>query len=176
MSAGAVRKAIQGYLLGLEVPGVSKVYRAQPWDPIEEQGWEFADGRDSDAVVVVHLEEQRESRAALPAKYPGRTEVGYKAVDHTVGLIVLYQYLIPDSLPVTEDTDVWVDDLDAILDALRAGIEADPTLGTGAGGVIFQAGQDPDDLLISRDLPKRLPDKVLSWQVIRFTATEIINA
>lgn len=176
MSAQTIRLAIQSYLAGLGITGISKVYRAQPWDPIADEGWLFADGLDYDAVVIVHIERQQESRASLPARTVGRTEVGNKAVDYSIGLIVLYQYLIPDELPITADTDVWVDSLDAILDALRDGIQADPTLGCADHGPVFQAGQEANDLTIDRDLPRRLPDKVLSWQLLRLTVTEIINA
>lgn len=176
MSAGTIRRAIQAYLTGLNVTGVAKVYREQPWDPITDDGWPLAAGTTYGSVVIVHIEQQDETRATLPAAYPGRTAVGQKSVDYSIALIVLYQFLIPDDLASGVDTDVWVDGLDQILDDLRAGIEADPTLGCGSAGPVFEAGQGPNDLSIARDLPRRLPDKVLSWQLIRLTVTEIITA
>lgn len=176
MSAGTVRHAIQSYLTGLGIDGIGKVYRDQPWDPIADDGWVFASGTTFGAMVVVHIEQQQESRITMPAAFPGRSFVGQKGVDYSVGLIVLYQYLIPNDLPSGTDTDVWVDGLDQILDDLRLGIQADPTLGCGSAGPIFQAGQGANDLSITRDLPRRLPDKVLSWQLINLTVTEIIQA
>lgn len=175
MTARTVRRAVQSYLQGLEVSGISKIYRAQPWEPIADQGWQFTDGRDSDAVVIVHIESQDETRETLPAAYPGRTAVGNKRVDYKIGLVLLYQFLIPDELPVTADTDVWVDDLDTLVDALRDGIHADPTLGCANTGPILQAGQDPNDLAVTYDFPRLLADKVLVWQVLHLTVTEIIN-
>lgn len=168
MSAAAVRRAIQDYLVAANIDGVETVYRAQPWDPIADDGWSLATDLGHGAVVIVHLEQEQESRITVPAIG------GNKAVDHTVGLIVLYQYLIPDTLPPGVDSDVWVDPLDAILDGIRAAIQASPTLN--APAVIFEAGQAAGDLSIQRDLPRRLADKVLSWQLIRLTVTEIITA
>lgn len=176
MSAGTVRRAIQAYLRDAAVDGVDLVYREQPWDPIADDGWDLATDLGHGAAVIVHLESQRESRITMPAAYPGRSFVGQKAVDHSVGLIVLYQYLIPDGLPTGSESDSWVDPLDAILDDLRAAIQADPTLGCASAGPIFQAGQAEGDLEIVRDLPRRTADKVLSWQLIRLTVTEIIEA
>lgn len=165
MSAATVRAAIQAWTVGGNIAGLNAVYKAQPWF-VDGQRWNLAAELGSGAVAFVHLAERAESRITLPALE------GNKAITYTAGLVVLYQYLIPTE-PASED--VWVDPLDAVLEAIVERFRADPTFGT-AGSPIFQAAQDPNDCRIVSDLPRRTSGVVQSWNVVEFHCTEIIVA
>lgn len=175
MSTKAVRTAIRDYLVAGSIPGLEKVYLDQPWIALGGD-WQLsanADGTQSrtwGAIGWTHIDDEREARATLPAV------VGSKAVTYKIGLVTLYQYLIPSDPTSTVDADDWVNPLDDLLEGIKARLRADPTMGTGAGGVVFEAAQDSGDLNIVRDLPRRDFGKVWSWQVVEFTATAIVQA
>lgn len=170
MSAATVRSQLQAFLSSPPITGLEKVYRDQPWIALGGD-WQLSSNAGWGAIGWLHLDEESETRATLPAV------AGQKRVDYRVGLVVLYQYLIPAQLPDGQAEDAWVGPLDALLDAVKARLRSDPKAGTGPGldGVIFQQSQDPQDLKISRDLPRRDHGKVWSWQVVEFTVTEIVT-
>ena len=180
MSRATVRKALTDYLTtgtqGGPVPGVTRVFKAQPW-LIDGKTWNLAENLGSGAVLFVHFPDKDERREADPAASVSSTVVGVKRVDYQVAVIVLYQYLIPPAAQAQQYAgDEWVDALDATLDGLESWIRADPTAGTGPQGVVFEMGQAPGDLSLPQDLPRLVGGKVLSWQALHFTATEVINA
>jgi hypothetical protein len=41
--------------------------------------------------------------------------------------------------------------------------------------VVWQSAQDVNDVKIKRDLPRMLPGKVVSWNVVEFRVAEIIT-
>ena len=173
MSAGTVRAAVASWISGGAIAGLNSVYRAQPWF-LDGQKWNLSAQLGSGAVGFVHIVEETERRITFPAEGPANTSgaVGQKMVTYTIGFVVLFQYLIPTD-PASED--VWVDPLDTMLEAIKARLRSDPTLGTG-GSPIFQAAQDPNDCHIMHDLPKRDSGLVMSWNVIEFHADEILQA
>lgn len=173
MSRATVRAAVASWIEGGGIAGLNTVYRAQPWF-VDGQRWKLSAQLGSGAVGFVHIVEDTERRATLPAEGPANTSgvVGQKIVTYTIGFVVLFQYLIPAE---AASEDVWTDPLDALLEGIKARLRSDPTLGT-AGSPIFQAAQDPGDCRIMSDLPRRESGLVMSWNVIEFHADEIINA
>lgn len=171
MGAATVRAAITSYFAGAALTGLQHVYQECPWW-LDGDQFDLAGGDDFGAVAYVHLSEQRETRIALPAVQ------GIKAVTWDVALVVLFQYLVPSSFPAGQDESSWVTPLDALLDGLIARLRADQTLGTGHNGVIFQAGESVDDVVLRRDLPRidAQGGKVWCWQVLEFKAVEMIQA
>lgn len=167
MPAATVRAAVQSFLTG-QVPGLAAVYTAQPYY-VDGDLFGFTTNGNYGAVAYVHLDRQEETRIAF-----GGASGGHKQVTYQVGLVVLYKYLIlPDS---TVDEAAWAGPLDALLDAVVARLRSDRTLGTGAGGVVWQAGEDNNDLRIQRDLPVEDDGVIHSWQVVEFTVVEQVAA
>lgn len=168
MSSATVRAALFGFFdtarAAATVPGLNKVYAAQPWF-VDGARWQLDKELGSGSVAYLHLAEDTESRIALPAL------TGQKRVDCTVGLVVLYQYLIPTD---AASEDAWAGPLDATIDALKNLIRSDPNCGVPV--TIFQAGQQPNGIMIRRHLPRRTAGAVLSWNVLEFAVTEIIEA
>ncbi|HEY8976308.1 MAG TPA: hypothetical protein VIN75_18985 [Burkholderiaceae bacterium] len=181
MSRATVRAALYAYLQagcagGGSVPGVTKVYRAQPW-LIDGKTWNLSSDLGSGAVVFLHFMDKGETRQADPAASVSTEVVGWKQVDYQVALVVLYQYLIPSNTQSVQYTgEEWVDALDATLGGLEDLLRADPTAGTGPGGAVFEMAQSPGDLTLPQDLPRLVNGKVMSWQALHFTATEMIQA
>lgn len=168
MSSATVRAALFGFFDGARaaatVPGLNTVYAAQPTF-VDGAKWQLAKDLGSGSVAYLHLAEDTETRIALPAV------TGWKRVDYTVGLVVLYQYVIPPD-PAGEDS--WAGPLDATIDGLKDLIRSDPNCGVPAD--IFQTGQAPGGITIRRQLPRRTSGAVLSWNVLEFAVTEIIEA
>lgn len=169
MSAKTVRAAIADYLR--PTPGIAKMFRDEPWI-VTAEAWTQENGLPG-TVAYVHIDREAETRYALAGWNP--TGLG-KAISYDVSIVVLYQYDIPDQ---PDDKDSWVDGLDELLDALKARVRADPTLGTGEGGVVWQAGEGGlpggPDLEVQRDLPKLNNGKVLSWNALQFKVTEMVG-
>ncbi|QGJ93459.1 hypothetical protein SEA_MUFASA8_9 [Arthrobacter phage Mufasa8] len=163
MGAAAIRTALASYIA--PTTGITAMFRDEPWF-ITGEAWTTEDGLPG-TVCYLHINEESETRITVT----GSGSVG-KRVDYKVGIIILYQYVIPDA-PI--GNDAWVDGLDQLIDALKARLRADPTMGTD-GTVIWQAGQSDGDLRIRRDLPKLHGGKVHSWNVMELEVTEILTA
>lgn len=174
MSSADVRAAVTAFMESPGLPGLSQWFKSPPWF-VDGDAWNLADNLGSGSVGMVHLTEKSESRITLPALQPNILgPVGQKAVRYKVGLVVLYQYLLPSATLAPVPSDDYVGQLDATLDAIEDRIRSDPNLGN--PDVVFQAGQDQNDITIHRDLPRRMPAKILAWTVVEFNLTEIINA
>lgn len=172
MSTATVRAAIASFVTNAGVTGVHKVFSAPPYWA-DGSDWDLALGLGSGSVVALHLPDEAERRATLPAIG------GQKRVDYTAGLMIFYQYLLPSGSLTATNADAWAGPLDTITDGLKAAIRAAPTLNDGT--VIFQAGQGrihdgQPDLTVKRGIPRRAPGKVLSWVVLEFNVTEIVTA
>jgi hypothetical protein len=161
--ARQVRAALAAYIA--PTPGISQMFKDEPWI-VTAEAWETPDGLPG-TVAYVHIDSESETRVTVT----GSPSAG-KRVDYAVSIVILYQYVIPDN---PDGKDSWVDGLDDLLDALKARLRADPTMGTGAGGVVWQAGQDDSDLSIARDLPKLNHGKVLSWNAMQLRVTEMLT-
>jgi hypothetical protein len=155
-----VRAAIRDYIA--ETPGISRAFKDEP-HYVSNEAWYTEDGIHG-TVAFVHLDSESESRLVIN----GFPDAGQQ-VTYFVGLVILYEYLIPDD---EQSPDEWVDGLDDIIDNLKARIRADPHMGTGPDGVIWSAAQHDGALSISRDLPRRDGGFVRSWNVLQFRVTE----
>lgn len=162
MGAAAVRTALASYIA--PTPGITAMFRDEPWI-VTAEAWTTEEGLPG-TVCYVHINHESETRIA--ATGDGATG---KRIDYEVGIVILYQYTIPDA-PVGKDS--WVDGLDQLIDTLKARLRADPTMGTGENGVIWQAGQNDGDLAIQRDLPKLHHGKVISWNMLQLQVTEML--
>ena len=167
MADGDVRKAIRNFFQTPPITGIQTVYLDVPWfidgaqwDVLSQEGWA--------AVASVHLNMSQESRVTLP------WSVGSKQVNHSVGLLLQYQYLIPSNFGPDEAEDAWVEGLDIIIDGVKNRIRSDYTFNS--NGVIFQAGQDQNDIRVQRDVPVVDVGRVVAWCVVEFNVTEIIQA
>jgi hypothetical protein len=167
LSATTITAAIQSFLTG--TPGITKLYKDAPWE-MSGDNWQSADIPGTPAFL--HLDHYTESRIALGGEHGGK-----KQVDYTVSLVLLYQYLIPSDLGGA-DKDVWVDDLNTLLDAVVTKMRSDRSFGCNAAGPIFEAGNQDQGIIISRDLPHwdTGGGKVRSWVRVEFKVTEIVNA
>ncbi|TIH34972.1 hypothetical protein [Subtercola vilae] len=182
MADGAVRQAIYSWFNTASIPGLQKVYQELPWW-IDGNDWVLTSDAWWGAIGIVHLEDSKESRLTL-----GAAAGGSKMVEHTVALIVRYQYEIPANLPAGQEEDAWVTPLDVIIDGIKDRIRSSPTLGTTVGneffpgpgqyanGVVWQAGQDNDDIRVTRDMPLFDDGRVWTWTRVDFNVREIIQA
>jgi hypothetical protein len=181
MGDATVRAAVKSYFSGNAVTGIAKWFRDEPWI-IQPATFALAANGGWGAVGFIHLDTAEENRETFGGAN-GVTPTGSKAVKHTVSLVIQYQYLIPPALPAGVDEDAWVGPLDNIIDAVKALIRADPTLGTSAlqpNPTINWAGQSwqgAPDIRQTRDLPTRDPQgsKILSWNRIEFDLIEYIS-
>lgn len=162
MGARSVRQAIRDFIA--PTPGLTNTFKDEPHF-VSNDAWYTADGTHG-TVAYVHLDQEQEERLVL-----GFPESGQQ-ITYTVAIVVLYEYLIPDG---EASPDLWVDELDDLLDALKARIRSDPHMGTGPTGVIWSAAQHKGALAISRDLPKLDGGVVRSWNVLQFQATENVT-
>jgi len=166
VSTATVRSAIATFFEGASITGLHKVHAAPPyWADGSE--WDLAGGQ-SGAIAAVHLVADRESRITVPVL------TGQKMVRYHVGLMVFYQWLLPSNTTTPVDEAAWADPLDVIIDGIKDRLRSDPNCGVPA--TIWQAAQDPDDVTIQRDLPRRLPGKILSWNVVEFSVYEVVTA
>jgi hypothetical protein len=169
MADGAVRAALRNFFQTPPIPGMPKIYLDEPtivqganWDVSASTGW--------GAVGYIHLDTSHESRVTLGAAIGGS-----KQVNHTVGLVVQYKYLWPAYLTPGLEEDAWVTPFDSIIDAVKTRIRSDPTLGNSS--VIFQGGQDQNDIRITRDLPQSdNSETTIVFAVVEFNVTEILQA
>lgn len=170
MSAATVRAALFDYFNSASIPGLHKMYRAAPWW-IDGGNWSFETDGGSGSVAFLQLAEKKESRITVPAVIGGQ-----KSVSYTVVLYVLYQWLQNSAATEPVPEDAWVGPLDTTLDALDALIRADANGGNPQ--VIFEIGQDPNDLMIQRDLPFTVAGSgaICSWNALHVHVTEIITA
>ncbi|MEC5149148.1 hypothetical protein [Cryobacterium sp. GrIS_2_6] len=168
MSDGAVRVALRNFFQTPAIVGMPKVYLDQP-TIIQGANWNVQVNLGWGAVGFVHLDTSHESRVTLGAAIGGS-----KQVNHTVGLVVQYQFLVPAAYPDGTDEDAWVTPFDSIIDAIKTRIRSDPTMGNSA--VIFQGGQDQNDIRVTRDLPQDDVGRVVVFAVVEFDVTEILQA
>lgn len=178
MSAATVRQQLVDFLSAPPITGVQKWYRDEPtfaagetWDLRANNGW--------GAVGWTHITDESEERLTLGAQTPTAAAAGQKKITYRVGIVVQFQWLVPSG--TTQDSaDAYIDPLDGLIEAIKARLRSDPKAGTGPGlaGVIFEQSQDPGDLHVARDLPKLAKGggKVIAWQLIETTVTEIITA
>jgi hypothetical protein len=175
VSQSTVRNQIATFIKAGAIPGVQTVYRGGPYR-IDGSAFGLGVNAGHGAVMFVHLDTSNESRVTTPASAPTNTSgvVGQKQVDYVVSIVILYKFKV-QSLGNGQVVDVWVDPLDAILDGLKARIRSDPNQGNAA--IIFEAGQNSNDIRVVQDLPVEIPGGILfSLARLQYDVTEIISA
>ena len=175
MSQSSVRNQIAAFIKAANIPAVEYVFRGGPY---RTDGSLFKLGANNGhgAVLFVHLDQSNESRITVPSLAPTNLSgaVGQKQVQYVVSIVIMYKFKVQE-LGQGQDVDVWVDPLDAIIDALKTRIRSDPNQGDASK--IFQAGQDPIDLRLVQDLPVEIPNGILfSLARLQYNVTEIIVA
>jgi hypothetical protein len=171
MSMGSIRAAIKNYLAAQAIPGLNRVYQGMP-AYIDPAVWNLSAQGGYGAIAYVHLTESSETRIATPYI------TGQKMVPYLVGIVVEFRYAIPVQDAVALNGDEWTTGLDGILEGLKAAVRADPRLGTGDLGDVFQAGQDQKDLLLRSQLPTRDEEngEIWVWSVLEAQVSENITA
>lgn len=164
MGRATVRAALQSFLSG--TPGITTLFKDAPW---EMTGDNWQTNSLPGTPGFLHLDHSGESRIST-----GGEHGGFKQVDYTASLVLLYQYVIPSDVA---SKDVWVDNLDALLDAVVTRIRSNRAFGTD-GTVIFEAGNQDQGIQISQDLPHWDVGggKVRNWVRVEFKVTEIVPA
>lgn len=177
MSQGQVRQAIAAYLNGgipASLPGFNHCYLGQPSFIDPTKWWQVPAELGAGTLGWLHLALVDEDRIADPAV------AGQKLVEYTVALPLIYRYPIPSASQSPQlQGDEWVLGWDATVEALKAFLRADPNLGTGSQGVIWQAAQSKGDLSITAgDMPVRDENagEILNFGVLEFHVTEVITA
>jgi hypothetical protein len=164
MGRATVRAALQSFLTG--TTGLTTLYKDAPWE-MTGDNWQ-TNGLPG-TPGFLHLDHSSESRISL-----GGDHGGFKQVDYTASLVLLYQFVIPSDVA---SKDVWVDGLDTLLDAVVTKIRSDRAFGTN-GTVIFEAGNQDQGIQISQDLPHwdHGGGKVRNWVRVEFKVAEIVPA
>lgn len=167
MTAQTLRAGIKTFIDTPAIPGLQPLYLNYPW---RAAGQAFAvdPARGWGAIAWPHLDQQGEKRLTLPAG------TGSKEITYRVGLLTIFQYRIPPSLPAGAREDDWSHSHDGLLDALCARLRSDQTL----GGTVIQAGEGDSQpqMTIRRELPQVDNGILWCWTAVEFEAAEIIQA
>jgi hypothetical protein len=162
----SIRTAVAAYFAPPAVTGLNQVTRAKVRN-VKPAAYFANAGDRTGAVAFVYIEGEHEHRMSSPSGS------GEKMITYTVGLRVDYRSLL-------DDTEAGVDAYDDLIEAIKAHLRADPTLGTGPGGVVFQAGEGDTagaaDIEVISDLPQETGTTTTIWSVLRFLVVEIITA
>lgn len=162
MSRAIVRAGVRAWLTG-QVAGINTVYRAIPKVIPANAFVAGQTGATAGCVAMVHIASDRESRIAM-----GGEHGGWKRVDYEVDIQLFFRHTAP-SVALGDDAGlVASDELDAIVETLKARIRADRT----AGGTVWQWGEAE---LVGRygELVER-GDAVELWAEISTEVTEMI--
>jgi hypothetical protein len=186
VSADSVVDAVVNWFSPPAVIGLNKVYDCAPWFQ-DGSDWDLAGQLGWGATGFVHLAHEAETREAM-----GGTVGGLKKVVYDVGLVLLFQYLIPAGVDVNASGTGYRRPLNQLLEGVKTRLREDRTLGaasgvSGLGGVeiapggsILAAGEGDGssgaDIVIDRDIPRKDLGKVWSWQLVEFKVIEIVAA
>lgn len=171
MSRKSVRNAVAAYFAPPVIPGLNTVFRA----PVREvEGQQFFTGQGGDqsgAVAYVAVAYETDHRMSVPRV------TGIKRATYRVALSILFRSTLVDTKDGDSDPLEAVQDAcDDIIDAIKARLRADATL----GGTVFSAGEGgergADDIEITSFLPRLIGNTTMQWTVLYFVVTEIITA
>ena len=182
MSSDSVTDALVAWLDAPNVIGLSRVYDEAPWY-VEPTSWDLAAQLGWGAVGFIHINHEQEHRVAM-----GGSQGGIKQIDYDVGVVLCFQYLIGSTIDPDSGSTGYRRPLNQLLDGVRARLRQDRTIGTapgvdGLGGIeiepggsILQVGEGDGtsgvDITVTRDLPRRAPGKIWSWQLVEFKVVE----
>jgi hypothetical protein len=163
----AIRTAVAAYFAPPAVAGLAQMTRAKPRN-VKSGAFGISATQRYGAIGWVYLEGEHEYRMSAPSG------AGQKMVTYGVGLRV-------DFRSELSDTATAIDAYDDIIEAIKAHLRADPTLGTGPNGVVFQAGEgdlaSAPDIEVISDLPQESEQTTTTIRsVVRFLVLETIVA
>lgn len=136
MSRASVRAGIVSFLSTPQIAGLAQVYPSYPGQ-LGEQALGLSAGNGSGAYAIVDLGDDSEVRIAVGGLTAGIKHVTYKV------MIGLFFASFKPALQAMADYDT-------LLDALKARIRSDRTL----GGSVWQAGEGAGDLHTAADVPR----------------------
>lgn len=158
MSRATARTAIKERFSG-QVDGIKTVHKS--FRRILKAN-EFIDtGRQSGAVLVPFIVRERETRIAVGGEHDGM-----KRVDYTVQLQLFFK-------SVKQDWEEAMDDLDAIVEALKARIRSDRTL---ASSDVWQFGEGTEGLAVEYGEPVLNGNAMDCWAQVTCILTEMIHS
>ncbi|MHB8490612.1 MAG: hypothetical protein ACYDA6_00135 [Solirubrobacteraceae bacterium] len=168
MSRTSVRAAVAAYLAPPNVTGLNTMYASARRIPATAYGLASAGG--SGTAGFVHLEDEDDRVISINGAG------GKRIVHYRIGIVLRFKSVKVS--PVTAMADY-----DAMIDALKTRLRADPTLGTtGGANPILTAGMGfatggggQPDLRLASDLPRQ--DKggaTYIWSVMRLSVSEAI--
>lgn len=159
MTSASIRASVVGFFTQPLIPGLPTVTRA-----LDQEQSLTADGvTPLSSFAVVHIVDEKERRISGPAVQ------GIRLVDYVIHLQVCHAFdgTGPEA----------ADDLDALIENIKARIRSDPRIGQ-PPTAIFQAaqGQDPQ-IHVMRGQTEFLGEGTpVTWFAIEFTTTEQIQA
>ena len=172
MSRASVRAGIAAFLSPPNVAGLNEVY---PSLPVVQPGEMFFSqpGQKSGAAAFIFIEHERERRMSLPAYRAN------KMVVYEVAVVVNFFWITAGGVGgMAQDPGVQaMEAYDSIVDALKARIRSDLTM----GGTFFSAGDGAelgqDDLQLDSDLPVLVDGSNIGIRAsLRITGSEVIQA
>lgn len=157
----AVRTAVKNFLQPPAVAGLNKLYRSMP-KVIDAKDYTTgqAAGTKNGAVGVVHIRRDFEERRAV-----GGATGGKKFVSHFIELNLFFRSIEPT---IEAATDAF----DLLMDATKARLHADRTLGDPTN--VFQAGEQ--QLETEAGEAELEGDTIFIWGVVRFIVNQLIDA
>jgi hypothetical protein len=177
LSRSTVRAGIATWIDQGAIVGLNKLRRSEP---INFWGPEFIpDGDLSGSVAYVHIDVESEHRISGPAQQPGVSPpsgAGWKEVTYSAALVIMFRSVRQDENGEDDPGELAMDDFDDQIEAIKARVRSDNTL----GGVVFSAGEGgargQDDMTVRADMPVRSKGTVHIKAVIEFVVTEWIQA
>ena len=160
MSRSSVRQAIYTFLQEPAVDGINKVFISFP-KRINFQELALP-GQNNRCVAVVFIENERDSRIAVPAVE------GWKRVDYDIAIQLFHH----SSERYAEDA---MENFDSVIDNLKDKLRSDPRFGDESGTIIWQAVQPNLDVSYGEPLTQN-GTYVETWAAVRFVVTEMIRA
>ena len=157
----SVRAQINTYLTNAAIPNLNQIFTSFP-KRINFQEKSTA-GQISRAVLVIFVQNERESRIAI-----GGATNGWKRVDFTVLLQVFHHSL----QNLSENA---MADFDTLIDSIKTTLRADHRFGDSTGNIIWQGAEPSLDCLYGEPVSSD-NGATETWAQIKFDVTEMIQA
>ena len=175
MTRAAVRSGIAAYFGGATFDPAYRIWRPTPLAAAglagvraffpkrmsdDDYTFGYSPPRGMGGVMIVHLPTQNRTRIAIGGLHGGIKNERFSAELHLYHL---------GQVPHVEDAQA---DFDALVEAIIARLEADPTL----GGIVTQAGEGDAGITVAASEPYVKGERVESYGVIRFDANDYPTA
>lgn len=170
MTFDAVRTAVLAWIKN-SAPGITTYYRSMP-SRIDAKKVFQGLGSGNGAAAIVHIAQSEEHREAI-------TRLSWKRVTYSVEVYVLYRQIPTGRKPGFEDpAEEGQQKIDGIIDALKARLHLDPTL----GGTVFSAGEGGEQRAPDLHTVAGIPildeegTAIHTWTQLHMIVTEFIRA